>query len=1311
MLYPAAGMLAMAIEAANQLTSDSRATIGFSLKHITFERALTIPQDSEGIETRFHLRRLIDSSTYGSNWHEFRLYSYQNDQFREHCYGLLCPELEAEKTELHPTAAEEQLKEACQVEAGVIQACTKSFNKDNLYNTLNLSGYGFGPTFQTLRNGRFCDSKAHANIKIFEWPAEEYPQPHIVHPTTLDGVLHLGLAALSDGGKEVIPTGVPSYIESLWIAKSGLSDSQSSSISASTWISSKDNRGVEFDASVLDVSKTQVLVRLDGLKLTVVTDSTPTSLMQETEKRICHKVEYWPDIDFMSNERLADYCGEARLKSHDPIQFYSDLLYVSLIFLHRVIESNASGWSDRLQPHLYKYIEWANVQLQRYRDGNLPHARPEWKILASDPARFEELCDAIEATNAVGRAFVQTGRNLPRILQCEMDPLDFLFRSDILKDLYHELSTGRTCFSEFERYLNTFTQKRPHTRILEIGAGTGGTTAKVLHALSNTDSGSRYACYHYTDLSPSFFEKAQEMFSHYPRMSFKQLDIESDPKNQGFESNSYDLIVAANVLHATKDIELTMHNVRKLLRPGGKLMMYELTRPEILRTGFVAGLMSGWWLAKEDFRKWGPALNLEQWERCLRDTGFSGLDLQLPDFVSDKCQESSILVTTAVGTDLYQQGDFRLAIIANTNSESQIQDAANLKKGLQQQDIPDCGIKNLDEAARLVELEKTTLVFIEELERPLLADLSEEKFSKLQEVITACHGAVWISAGGGRSTKNPAYATIDGLFRALRNEYPQKQFAAMALDKQGSFTKAQLKAIRSVICNLERDEDSSNRETEYTEIQGMMMIPRVQRSENLTEILHQRSLPRQVAVQSVKESPPLKLIIDSPGVIDNLRFSEKSFSGPLALDEIEIRVHAVGVNKDDSIRAFGKLSGTTIGKECAGVVTRVSQKCDFVPGDRVVMYASEGTQTAGRWKLEQVCKVPDTLSLADAASLPMQFGAAWEILHEVARIRQGDSVLVTSAAEAHGQAFVQVAKHVGAQVFATVESDDEKQLLLGEYNLAEAHIFFNSHAMFGRAINGLTAGRGIDIVINDLEGDGLITSWECIANHGRFVDVSLRDGPSNVLPPLSSKRKNVSFVTFDFSSWLEDQSPRAVENLDVIMGLVAQGSLRVVQPLHSHDISNVGNVLRSIHEGKTHAKHVLEIGPESMVPVGDCIVKWHDIGSHLQTLLDTKSKYSLDSNATYVIAGGLGGIGRSVARWMISRGARNLLLLSRSGAKSRASQAFVTELENEGACVRAPACDIANYIALETILKQCAAEMPPIRGCIQAAMVLAVSPS
>ena len=169
-------------------------------------------------------------------------------------------------------------------------------------------------------------------------------------------------------------------------------------------------------------------------------------------------------------------------------------------------------------------------------------------------------------------------------------------------------------------------------KVIEIGAGNGSITSLILESLQlhghAADGATRFAQYDYTDISGAFFEHVQEKFgSAKAKMNFKILNIEKDPASQGYEEGSYDLVVAAWVLHATPDLVTTVRNVRKLLKPLGKLVLLEVTRPNILRSGLAFGLLPGWWLSAEKHREWSPCLSQKQWHHVLAAEGFSGVEL------------------------------------------------------------------------------------------------------------------------------------------------------------------------------------------------------------------------------------------------------------------------------------------------------------------------------------------------------------------------------------------------------------------------------------------------------------------------------------------------------------------------------------------------------------------------------------------------------------------------------------------------------------------------------------------------------------
>lgn len=1183
-------MLVMAIEAANQKADSTREVIGFRLKDILLRRALNIPRDANGIETHFYLRQTRDAFDTPMLWSEFRLCAFENEEWHEHCRGSIQIEYQRNHMEVDGgKESQEQLKQCKIADESAALSCSNVMNTAQLYKTLETSGFGFGNAFRPITAGSYgSKNEARADIELHDWHAKNHPQPHIVHPTTLDGILHLTLAALCQGGENQISTLVPSAIKEMWISKIGLSHPENNSVKAVCRMTAKDNRGFNFDVSAMNQSRNKIRAQIHDLRLVTVAD--PTSQSKAQEKQSCYVIDLKPDLDLLNHQQILEFCRRAEFKAPEPIQFYKDLTFVLYMFLSKVMVSLGDADLCNLQPHLQKYSSWAKLQLENFNKGTLLHGEPEWKTLVHDAKYVESICRSVELANNQGRVFVTVGRNLLSILRGDIDPLEFLFKSNLLRDLYREVNDNRTCFPELDQYIDILAHKRPNMRILEVGAGTGGTTAKILRTLTADKNKSqrsvRYAEYCYTDISQSFFEQARKDFQDYPRMSFSHLDIEVDLTDQGYKSESYDLIIAANVLHATVDINITMRHIRTLLKPGGRLVMYEPTNPDILRTGFVAGLLSGWWLAVEDFRSWGPSLTSEMWGKILFDNGFSGLDVELPDFRSKDCQEGSILVTTAVSLASKRLIDEKIVIVIDIDSPMQLKTSEQLKSVLTSDYQLDIAIHSFQDAASLPDKESIVYIYLLETERQFFYEISSENYLILQQLLTCCKGALWISSGGGTSAKNPSHAIVNGLFRALRNENPEKKLINLALDVHGSLNEQQIHNIYRCFTSTPFEAEAVDYEPEYVEIDGLLNIPRAVPEHEISQNLYTRSLVKQSKVQTLDKSTPLKLTVGSPGLLDSLHFIEdKGYEQPFGLDEVEIELRAVGLNFRDCLIALGRVPGTTLGNECSGIVTRVGGDCDLCPGDRVMMFTDEAFKNFPRAKLNHVWKVPTDMSFVEAAGIPAQFGTAWQAIQNIARIKEGESILIHAGAGGTGQAAIQVSQFLGAEVFATVGSEAKKKILMHEYGIQEDHIFYSRDTLFAKGVKRMTKERGVDVVLNSLAGDSLVASWECIAPYGRFIEIGKKDILSNSNLPMHSFRKSTSFTAFDGYSWLWDRPMEAKAKVQEVIDLYAAHKLHAARPLHVHNISDVEKVFRMMQDGKTAGKLVLEVTSDSQVPV------------------------------------------------------------------------------------------------------------------------------
>jgi acyl transferase domain-containing protein/SAM-dependent methyltransferase len=254
-------------------------------------------------------------------------------------------------------------------------------------------------------------------------------------------------------------------------------------------------------------------------------------------------------------------------------------------------------------------------------------------LAGGDPAsRCDELLAQFSDADGELHLLRRCGGELARVLRGEQDPLPLLFPDGSfaeLRNLYVDSPYAKTFNGTLVDLLlcanAAWGEGRP-IRVLEIGAGTGGTTSFVLPALG------KRAEYTFTDVSPLFLARAAEQFREYPLLRTAFLDIERDPAEQGFEAGSYDVVIAANVLHATAKMRETLTHTSRLLAPGGLLFVAEAVVPERW-VDITFGLTEGWWRFSDATRgPGGPLLNRDSWRRLLAEVGFA----DVADFPDEK---------------------------------------------------------------------------------------------------------------------------------------------------------------------------------------------------------------------------------------------------------------------------------------------------------------------------------------------------------------------------------------------------------------------------------------------------------------------------------------------------------------------------------------------------------------------------------------------------------------------------------------------------------------------------------------------------
>lgn len=524
-----------------------------------------------------------------------------------------------------------------------------------------------------------------------------------------------------------------------------------------------------------------------------------------------------------------------------------------------------------------------------------------------------------------------------------------------------------------------------------------------------------------------------------------------------------------------------------------------------------------------------------------------------------------------------------MRILADENSLNQQQVACQLQARLQLLGSQSCYISSLKDTAAADDLSQGFCISLLELENPLLRHLDAQSFPSLQLVLSSVQNLLWVTRPSGDQEASD-FGIVDGLARVLRSENSKLAFVTMALRSQGRaaehYVESIIRAIGGTLGKLADD----TYEREFMEKDGILHISRAVEALYLDHHVFSQTSPRQPQFRPFGEGPPLTLAIRSPGLLDTLQFLEDlRVTEPLEPDEVEIEVKAVGLNFKDLLVALGKLDEDHIGTECAGVVTRAGDITNLQVGDRVMMGYGDTFKTYARGPYQCATKIPDTLSFTEAASLPTTLMTAYHALHEVARMRKEETILIHAAAGGTGQAAIQVSKYLGAEIYVTVGSNEKKQLIMTLYDIPEDHIFYSRDTSFSQGIKRMTSGRGVDVILNSLAGEGLIASWECIAPFGRFIEIGKRDILSRGKLPMFPFAKNVTFSAVDIALMRQERPSHIETILGDIMPLVADNKLRAAQPLQVYGVADIEHAFRNMQSGKNVGKLVVEMRKDDKV--------------------------------------------------------------------------------------------------------------------------------
>jgi len=539
---------------------------------------------------------------------------------------------------------------------------------------------------------------------------------------------------------------------------------------------------------------------------------------------------------------------------------------------------------------------------------------------------------------------------------------------------------------------------------------------------------------------------------------------------------------------------------------------------------------------------------------------------------------------------------------------------------------------------------------------------------------------LWLATRGAQRISesddvSPFRAPLWGLARTIVQEHPELLCTAIDLDPLVSEGE-----IRVLVDELGR----RDHEQQVAFRDGTRFVARLKAVD---------CAPKESAVRSLSRegeaAKPFRAELTEAGSLASVSFRRVARRRPEP-GEVEIQVVAAGLNFRDIFFALGLLpregdGSVVLGDECAGRVTALGEGVTGLRvGDEVVALARPSLSSVVRTPSSLVALKPARLDFEEAATVPIAFLTAHYALNHLGRLRRGERVLVHSATGGVGLACLRLAQEAGAEIYATAGTEEKRRLL---DTLGVCRAMDSRSLSFAEEVMEATGGEGVDVVVNSLAGEALARGISTLRVGGRFIELGKRDLLEGGQIPLRWLEGSRSFFLADLSVMAEKQPEACGQLLRETLRLFEDKAFPPL-PKRVFAASDLAEALHHMARGHHIGKVVIRMddGNVSVKPPADAAACIRD-------------------DSTYVLTGGLGGLGLVVARWLVGKGARNLVLVGRSEPSPEAREA-IEAMEREGARVVVERIDVAEPGPVAAAFTRWAREMPPVRGIVHAAGLL-----
>ncbi|KAK2596504.1 hypothetical protein N8I77_013391 [Diaporthe amygdali] len=598
------------------------------------------------------------------------------------------------------------------------------------------------------------------------------------------------------------------------------------------------------------------------------------------------------------------------------------------------------------------------------------------------------------------------------------------------------------------------------------------------------------------------------------------------------------------------------------------------------------------------------------------------------------------------------------------------------------------------------------VIMLADLEAPLLHTMTEKEFAQVQDITSTASYLVWVSTGGLLEGKRPEHALVSGLARALAAERASLLFSTLDVDPDSTTPQQVVESILAIARGQVHAEEeqaqgfSPSPDREFCLSGGRTYISRLVPRRDLNSVFTTTSAEAQDS-SGISSGSGEHLV--AKVVKGKVQFCQDEQRAAVAPGFIEVRVQATGLTDEGVMVISGQDYPKTFSHEIGGVVTRVGAGvAGFREGDAVVGLHADCFASHQHVHEDMLQKLQGgRASIVETTSALMAFASALYGLDTLARVTKGDDVLVLHGTGFSGAAAIQIARLRGAVPYASVRTDAEASFLGDKLGLPPAQILRTPEGVaVSEQIKRLTNGKGADVVFSAggrVSADDAREAWRSIARFGRFLDGGRKGGSSlqhqNGPLDASPVQRGACYLAYDVLDLLEARPVAVAGLLATTVSLLGDGS--IVLPPGELQAVGLGEVDRAV--ARAFSSEALDFGASKFVLD-------YEKGAPT-SVLPARPRLGFSPDATYLLVGCLGGLGRSLTSWMMESGARRFTFLSRSGADAPSAARLVAKLEEAGAAVQVVRGDAGSLEDVKRAVNGIPAEHP-VKGVIHAAMVL-----